>query len=251
MVKNTILLIVGILSVGFFEAVGADALSERVSYVVKQLGCDLPYYLVSEKSETGGFYAETKLIDPQRLESHGITAAGIDYFVSIRESQPGLYFVKVVPRHDMLDSAVERRIVIESETSSQNPADLQASGITIKGVITNYQELKANLSPATFLQLVETFPGVEVKGVKNNGFINLPSDLPKASVSADGRFEVKTDALKPGSYWLYLQNFKPAENHASAPDAILVKGGQRFQILISEDVKSLIVDCGKLSVSMP
>ncbi len=34
-------------------------------------------------------------------------------------------------------------------------------------------------------------------------------------------------------------------------NAILTKGGQRFQIVISENVKSLIFDCGGLSVKKP
>ena len=54
----------------------ADELTNRVDFVSKQLGCEFPY-LVAEDSETGRFYAETKLKNPQRLKIQGFPDAPV------------------------------------------------------------------------------------------------------------------------------------------------------------------------------
>ncbi len=111
--------------------------------------------------------------------------------------------------------------------------------------------MKGYFSPSSYVQLVEISPNIESREIVVNGFLNLDSDLPKMSVSSDGSFALKTNYIKPGSYWLYLQNFKPAVSTNSTIDAILAKGETHFQIFISENVNSLIFDCGNLSVLQP
>jgi len=274
-----------VFTVLFAVVLWADEITNRVDFVSKQLGCEFPY-MVAENSETGGFYAEAKLKNPQRLKAQGFPDAESDYVVSIQESLPGEYWVKVVPEHRMLDAAEEKLIVVEYKTTSQSPAsqspadqspasqspadqstasqrsadqnptnrspaDAIASGITIKGVITNFEDVKSYFSPSSYVQLVEISPNIESREVVVNGFLNLDSDLPKMSVSSDGSFALKTNYIKPGSYWLYLQNFKPAVSTKSTIDAILAKGETHFQIFISENVNSLIFDCGNLSVLQP
>ena len=279
-----------VFTVLFAVVLWADELTNRVDFVSKQLGCEFPY-MVAENSETGGFYAEAKLKNPQRLKAQGFPDAESDYVVSIQESLPGEYWVKVVPEHRMLDAAEEKLIVVEYKTTSQspasqssasqspasqspasqspasqspasqspasqspasqNPADAIASGITIKGVIINFEDVRGYFSPSSYVQLVEISPNIESREIVVNGFLNLDSDLPKMSVSSDGSFALKTNYIKPGSYWLYLQNFKPAVSTNSTIDAILAKGETHFQIFISENVNSLIFDCGNLSVLQP
>ena len=274
-----------VFTVLFAVVLWADEITNRVDFVSKQLGCEFPY-MVAENSETGGFYAEAKLKNPQRLKAQGFPDAESDYVVSIQESLPGEYWVKVVPEHRMLDAAEEKLIVVEYKTTSQSPAsqspasqspasqsptnqrpasqspasqsptnqspaDAIASGITIKGVITNFEDVKGYFSPSSYVQLVEISPNIESREIVVNGFLNLDSDLPKMSVSTDGSFALITNYIKPGSYWLYLQNFKPAVSTKSTIDAILAKGETHFQIFISENVNSLIFDCGNLSVLQP
>ena len=188
-------------------AVSADEVADRVKVVSNRLGCEIPY-MVAENNETGGFFAETRLKYPQKIISQSFPNAQKDHFVSIRESIPGEYWVKVVPFHHMLDTAEEKLIVIELKPKKQKPNDLLASGIIIKGVIANFMEVKNAFSPTTYLQLVDISPGMQTQKDVSGGFLNLASNLPKTSLSADGSFAVKTDYLKQGTYWLYLQNFK-------------------------------------------
>jgi hypothetical protein len=230
--------------------VWADALTERVDFVRRQLGCDFPY-LVAEDAETGRFFAETKLLDPARLKAQGFPDAKTDFFVSIRESSSGEYIVKAAPQHRMLDQAVEKIFVIDVRAKVESPTDMLASGVIIKGVIANYGEVKGRFSPSTYLQLVEMSSSIESNIRVVGGFLNLPSELPKVTIAPDGAFEVKTDSLKPGSYWLYLQNYRTAASGDAIGDAVLAKAGKDFQIYISDDVKSLIFDCGRLSVKQP
>jgi len=225
----------------------ADELTNRVDFVVKQLGCEFPY-IVAEDSETGRFYAETRLRNPQRLKAQGFPDADSGYFVSIRESLPGEYGVKVVKKHRMLDAAQEKLLVVEYRSAVQSPADVVASGITFKGVILNFADVKDYFSSSTYLQLVEISSGLQVKEIIVDGFLNLESNLAKMSVSPDGSFEIRTTNIKPGSYLLYLQNFKPATPANPPFEAILAKGENFFQIFISDNVKSLIFDCGNLAV---
>ncbi len=110
-----------VFTVLFAVVLWADELTNRVDFVSKQLGCEFPY-MVAENSETGGFYAEAKLKNPQRLKAQGFPDAESDYVVSIQESLPGEYWVKVVPEHRMLDAAEEKLIVVEYKTTSQSPA---------------------------------------------------------------------------------------------------------------------------------
>jgi hypothetical protein len=268
MKANKILIVVAAALLLMFAVVlWADELTNRVGFVSKQLGCEFPY-LVAENSETGWFYAEAKLKDPQRLNTKGFPDAESGYVVSIQTSLPGEYRVKAVPDHRMLAAADEMLFVIEYTSaiqnpadeiasgqnpadaiaSGQNPADAIASGITIKGVITNFVDVKNYFSPASYVQLVEITPKIKAKEIVVNGFMNLKSNLPKMPVLPDGSFTLKTNSIKPGRYWLYLQNVKLAVTTNPTVDAILAKGGNHFQIVISENVKSLIFDCGNLSV---
>jgi len=226
----------------------ADELTDRIDFVSKQMGCEFPY-LVAEDSETGRFYAETRLRNPQKLKAQGFPDAEKGAFVSIRELPlPGEYGVKVVATHRMLDAAPEKIFVVEYKSAVQSPADVIASGITIKGVITNFADVKDYFSSSTYLQLVEISSSQQTKEIIVDGFMNLKSDLPKMSVSPDGSFEIRITNIKPGSYWLYLQNFKPATPANPPFEAILTKGENFFQIFISENVKSFIFDCGNLAV---
>ena len=228
----------------------ADELTTRVDFVSKQLGCEFPY-LVAEDSETGRFYAETKLKNPQRLKIQGFPDAERDDFVSIQESVAGEYWIKVVPEHRMLDVAEEKLFVVELKPGTQSPAEIIASGITIKGVIANLADVRDDFSPSTYLQLVEASPAGQPREIVVDGFLNLDSNLPRIPIATDGSFEIRTVNIKPGSYWLYLQNFKSAEATNHPFEAILAKGGKYFQIFISGDVKSLIFDCGNLTVKQP
>ncbi len=228
-------------------ALWADELTKRVDFVSKRLGCEFPY-MVAEDSETGRFYAETRLRNPQRLKLQGFPDAQSGNFVSIRESLPGEYGVKVVAKHRMLDGAQEKLFVMEYNSAIQSPADIIASGIIIKGVITNFTDIKDKFSASTYLQLVEISSGSQGKEIIVDGFLNLESNLPKMSVSPNGSFEMRTTNIKPGSYWLYLQNFKPATPANPPFEAILAKGENFFQIFITDDVNSLIFDCGNLAV---
>jgi hypothetical protein len=204
--------------------------------------------MVAENDETGGFFAETRLKNPKKLISQSFPDAQKDHFVSIRESIPGEYWVKVVPLHHMLDTAEEKLLVIELKPKNQKPNDLIASGIIIKGVVANFVEVKKYFTPTTHLQLVDISSGLKPQKVVSGGFLNLASNLPKTSLSADGSFVVKTDYIKAGAYWLYLQNFKRVSPEHPPFEPILAKGDNFYQVIISENVKSLIFDCGNLSV---
>ena len=231
-------------------AVSADEVSDRVRDVSNRLGCEVPY-MVAENNEAGGFFAETRLKYPQKFISKSFPNAQKGHFVSIRESIPGEYWVKVVPFHHMLDTAEEKLLVIELKSKNQKPNDLFVSGIIIKGVIANFMEVKNVFSPTTYLQLVDISPGIQTQKVVVGGFLNLASNLPKTSLTADGSFAVQTDFIKPGTYWLYLQNFKRISPEHPTFEPILAKGDDYYQIIISENVKTLIFDCGNLSVRQP
>lgn len=241
----TVLLIL-MLTVGLW----ADDIADRVNLVSKKLGCETPF-MVAEDSETGGFYAEARLKDPQRLNAQGFPDAQKDFFVSILELIPGEYRVKVVPKHDMLDTAEEKLVVVKFDSAIQKSADIMASSIIIKGVITNLADVKDYISPTTYLQMVDVSPSTQAREDIAGGFFNIDSNLPKTSILPDGSFEIKTNYLKAGTYWLYLQNFKPASSTETLPEPILAKGDKYYQVYISEDVKSFIFDCGNLSVKRP
>ena len=227
----------------------ADALTDRVNIVLKKLGCETPY-MVAEKSESGVFFAETRLKYPERIRAYGFPDAEIGDIVSVRESNPGEYWVKVVSRYDMLDKAHETFLEVEIKTVNSQSTDILATSIIIKGVITNLVDVKKYFSTNTYIQLVDISPGVKPQQIVKGGFLNLVSNLPKTAVSPGGSFEIKTNFIKPGTYWLYLQNLKPASETTPSFEAVLSKGNQYYQIFISENVKSLIFDCGNLSVRL-
>ena len=85
MKKFKLLLIISVLSVFTdISALSTVELSHRVLTISKKLGCEIPY-MVAENSETGGFFAETKLKDPSKIITQGFPDAQKDHFVSIRE----------------------------------------------------------------------------------------------------------------------------------------------------------------------
>ena len=227
----------------------ADDLTDRVNIVLKKLGCETPY-MVAENSESGVFYAETRLKYPKRIRTYGFPNAELGDIVSVREANPGEYWVKVVSRHDMLEKADETYLEVEIKIASSQNTDILATGIIIKGVITNLVDVKEYFSTDTYIQLVDISPGARPKKIVKDGFSNLVSNLPKTAVSSGGSFEIKTNFIKPGTYWLYLQNLKPASEVQPSFEAVLSKGNQYYQIFISENVKSLIFDCGNLSIRL-
>jgi hypothetical protein len=225
----------------------ADALTDRLNMVLKKLGCETPY-MVTENSGSGEFYAETRLKDPTRIHAYGFSDAETGNIVSIRESIPGEYWVKVVSSYDMLDLAEEKHLTVEINPANKKFTDISTTGIIIKGIITNLVDVKNFYSSSTYIQLVDISLGAKPKLAEIDGFINVESNLAKAKLSPSGSFEIKTNYIKPGNYWLYLQNLKPASEIKPTPEAILAKGNQYYQIFISENVKSLIFDCGNLSI---
>ena len=248
--KTTIILILHLAIISIMPVVClADDLTDRVSLVLKKLGCETPY-VVTEKYGSGVFYAETRLKYPNKIQAYGFLEAEIGNIVSVRESNPGEYWIKVVPQHDMLNKTEETFLKLEMKTANNRNTDILSTGIIIKGVITNFADIKKYYSSYTYIQLVDISPGAKPIQIEKDGFLNLVSNLPKATISPGGSFEIKTNFIKSGTYWLYLQNLKPASETKPSLESILSKGNQYYQIFISENVKSLIFDCGNLAIRL-
>lgn len=97
-------------------------------------------------------------------------------------------------------------------------APLSAGGVVIKGVITNWGQVKGKVSAQAYFQLVKVQE--KMAGTTNSeGLAALESKLPEVPVDRWGKFKAHLAELPPGEYIIALQR-----GLASAP--ILVKDGK-------------------------
>jgi len=118
-------------------------------------------------------------------------------------------------------------------------APLEAGGVVVKGVITNWGQAKGKVSDKAFFQLVKVQSKMSSR-TDPEGLATLTSDLPEIPVTRWGSFKVNLGQLPPGEYMIALQRGLP-----SAP--ILVKEGKP---LIFKVPGKFPLDLGKVKVEI-
>jgi len=118
-------------------------------------------------------------------------------------------------------------------------APLEAGGMVVKGVISNWSQARGKVSDKAFFQLVKVEKKMASR-TDRDGLASLVSDLPEIPVTRWGSFKVNLGQLPPGDYMIALQRGLPA-----AP--IVVKDGK--PAIFKVPGKSP-VDLGKLKVEV-
>jgi len=113
------------------------------------------------------------------------------------------------------------------------------AGLVIKGVIVNWNRVRAKAAESAYLQLVKV-EGKMAGWTDSQGLATLTSDLPVIPVSGQGSFKVNVGQLPPGEYLIALQRALPA-----AP--ILVKHGKPAVIKVPGKSP---VDLGRVKVEL-
>lgn len=144
-------------------------------------------------------------------------------------------------------SLLDKTIELHQQTSKDKLVETMPeafSGITIKGVISNWAAAKKYICEDSFLQLIALSKGGGIiMAIDSQGRRIIESMFPKVSIPANGNFTLNFESLDAGKYAIVAQNI--GEMGAS----ILMKGKKSAEIKIRKDEKlPLTVELGEVVI---
>ncbi|MFQ5812712.1 MAG: hypothetical protein ACE5I2_05920 [Anaerolineae bacterium] len=126
------------------------------------------------------------------------------------------------------------------------------AGITISGLITNFEDAEQYLAEDSYLQLVRIPDDGKLSGTTDDqGRLVYDSDLAQISIPRDGAFTFQIESLEPGNYLIAVQLLRDTAALGGGPNPLLVKEEEekyvRFEI--PQDLNlPLSIDLGEVII---